>query len=144
MPGERPGRTIVEFQISVRERLRQLFWGELVALAAATGGPVYPGGVHRLTMPLALLLVIPQEHGGDAAAQEVIRRFEFLHHESGEFLDFYFLGWRWNSTSEVAKGITFDLLAFEECRQSLKQAGIRTFGGNADLILIVSVYRVSE
>jgi hypothetical protein len=87
-------------------------------------------------MPIALVMVLDEKNGGDVTAQELVRRFDLIHRESGKVIDFYFLGWDWIAAGDRTKGIRFDMDDFQECRSALKRAGVRTFGGNADLILV--------
>jgi hypothetical protein len=81
--------------------------------------------------PLGLLLVIDETHGGDSTAQELVKRFHLIDKESGNIIDFYYLGW-----TEVNGSLVFDLNLFEAWRDELKRAGVRRFGGNADLLLV--------
>ena len=90
----------------------------------------------RFCIPVGLLLVVDEEHGGDVTAQELCRRCRLLDAESRDAIDFYFLGWEWADPDDRAKGIRFNLGLFEDCRNRLKKQGIAAFGGNADLILV--------
>ena len=54
----------------------------------------------------------------------------------GKVIDFYFMGWDWINETDRTQGIRFDPEKFHECREVLKRVGIRSFGGNADLILV--------
>ena len=87
-------------------------------------------------MPVGIFLLLDKQNGGDATADELMRRFGLLDFESRTSLDFYFLGWRPIDASDKQRGISFDLRSFEEFRDALKKAGLRKFGGNADLILV--------
>jgi hypothetical protein len=113
----------------------------VVRLAERQGGPVpeadpHGGGRSHFVMPIALLLVIDQANGGDETAQELVARFHLLHAESRSIIDFYFMGWYWVDVQDRKKGIHFDLPSFQICRDTLKHLGIKTFGGNADMILV--------
>jgi hypothetical protein len=92
-------------------------------------------------VPVALLMVIDKANGGDVTSDELVRRFGLLHAESKNAIDFYFLGWEWQERSDRSKGIKFNLEVFEKCRTAFKKAGIKTFGGTADLILVDVRYR---
>jgi hypothetical protein len=94
-------------------------------------------GRETFVMPVGLFLVIDKDNGGDATAEELVKRFELLDCESCNVIDFYFLGWR---RSWEGSGIEFDIHEFAKIRQGLKLAGIKEFGGNADLILVDAVY----
>lgn len=98
--------------------------------------PNYPRGQSHFVMPIALLMVLDEANGGDVTAQELVRRFDLLHRESGNVIDFYFMGWDWISDGDRTKGIRFNVDKFENCRKSLKRIGVTAFGGNADLILV--------
>jgi hypothetical protein len=63
-----------------------------------------------------------------------------LHQESGNAIDFYLMGWDWVLRADRSRGIQFDLGAFNDCRRVLQRAGVRKFGGNADLILVDAHY----
>lgn len=83
-----------------------------------------------------------QEKWGGITGNELIRRFHLLDLESKNAIDFYFLGWRWRNEIDHSKGIRFDLHSFEECRNALRDIGVKTpFGGSADLILVDLRYR---
>jgi hypothetical protein len=97
-------------------------------------------GESRFVMPVGLFLLVDKTNGGDVTAQEICDRFHLLNRESHNIIDFYFLGWQWIDSSLRSKGIRFNLESFESCRNSLKQAGIDKFGGNADLILVDAHY----
>src|SRR4051812_8451001 len=86
-------------------------------------------------MPVGLFLVIDEENGGDMTARELFKRFNLLHSESQDVIDFYFLGWEWVKSWDRSAGIRFNLKSFESCRKALRDIGIDRFGGNADLIL---------
>jgi hypothetical protein len=87
----------------------------------------------RFCMPIALILVLDKDNGGDATAEELVRRFKLLDSESGTAIDFYFLGW---TKIDTPPHIEFDLDAFYECRHALEGMGVKRFGGYADLILV--------
>ena len=92
-------------------------------------------GQEEFYMPIGLLLVIDQMNGGDITAQELVRRFNLLDIESKNIIDFYFLGWELVNNDRL-EGIKFNFDAYKACRESLKSLGIKSFGGNADLILL--------
>jgi hypothetical protein len=82
-------------------------------------------------MPIVLVLVLDTENGGDATAEELVRRFHILDSESDRAIDFYFLGWH------LFRGrMSFNRHSFVATREKLKKMGVRNFGGNADLILV--------
>lgn len=93
-------------------------------------------GQSHFVVPVGLVMVLDEANGGDAVAQELVRRFHLLNQESGNIIDFYFLGWEWVDYWDRSKGIRFNLSAFDSCRAALKRAGVKSFGGNADLILV--------
>jgi len=95
-----------------------------------------PRGQSHFVVPIALLMVVDEANGGDTTAQELVRRFDLLHRESGNVIDFYFMGWDWINEGNRSQGIRFDLKKFENCRKVLKRLGVKSFGGNADLILV--------
>jgi hypothetical protein len=96
------------------------------------------GRTDRLVLPVALFLVLDEANGGDDTASEIIRRFNFLDVESRNVIDFYFLGWR--KRREPPPPLEFDLGAFAAHRDALKAAGVRMFGGHADLVLVDARY----
>jgi len=98
-------------------------------------------GLNEFALPVALVLVVDAEHGGDAVAEELVKRFRLLDAESTRIMDFYFLGWRQEAVVEGSQTLRFDLAAFEEFRGALRRAGIVEFGGYADLILCDAWYR---
>lgn len=128
------GATWSEFQSQLLRRLAMLA-GERRSKA----GEEEEADGH-LVMPVGLLLTIDEANGGDVTAQELVRRFDLLHQESGNLVDFYFMGWKWIKAGDRCKGIQFDLAAFNECRQVLNKAGVKKFGGNSDLILVDAHY----
>lgn len=87
-------------------------------------------------LPVGLILLIDEENGGDVTARELVKRFNLLHSESQDVIDFYFLGWEWVQGWDRTKGIRFNLKSFESCRNTLRALGVDRFGGNADLILV--------
>lgn len=98
-------------------------------------------GDFNFVFPVGMFLVLDTDNGGDVTGEELIKRFHLLHAESRNAIDFYFLGWQWINRSEHSKGIKFDLDSFEDCRNALKKAGVKKFGGSADLILVDVRYR---
>lgn len=112
---------VSQFKDIVQQRLRR---------AAADAGR------DDVTLPVALLLLIDKENGGDATADELARRFRLLDSESRDIIDFHFAGWR---PAANGQSIEFSFPAFAEFRQALRRAGVRRFGGNADLILVDAV-----
>src|SRR5437867_5398800 len=131
MVGDGPSGNVNEFEDALRSRMAVL------AAEWATRLGEYPdvGSFDQFVLPVGLLLMIDEANGGDATAQELIRRFHLLHQESSDIVDFYFMGWSWVDYGDRSKGIRFDLDTFAECRRALKRAGVKKFGGNADLIL---------
>jgi hypothetical protein len=91
-------------------------------------------------MPVGLFLVLDKNNGGDATAEELVSRFEFLDFESRNVVDFYFLGW----LQDPAGNLKFSLPDFRQFRSFLVEKGIKQFGGNADLILVDAHYKESE
>jgi hypothetical protein len=83
-------------------------------------------------VPLGLILVVDEAHGGDSTAKEIVNRFHLLDRESGNIIDFYYLGWRTRKRGDLL----FDLDLFSSWRKELKRVGVKHFGGNADLILV--------
>ncbi len=112
---------------------KQRLLHRLKALSAEAGGG-------RITLPVAMLLVVDKANGGDATAEELVARFNLLDFESRKVIDFYFLGWQPASPEGRYKGIRFDLEEFASCRSTLAKVGLRKFGGNADLILVDALY----
>jgi hypothetical protein len=90
-------------------------------------------GMRELALPVGILLVLDRANGGDNIGEELIRRFNLIDVESRNVIDFYFLGW--NSTPGGAQPLAFNLEAFQSCRDALRRAGVRGFGGYADLLL---------
>lgn len=88
----------------------------------------------QLVVPVGLFLVLDRANGGDDTADKIVRRFRFLDLESRQAIDFFFLGWKKSKKSGAA--LEFDLEAFEAFRDALRGAGVRAFGGNADLVLV--------
>src|SRR4030042_2773925 len=80
-----------------------------------------------IIMPVGIFLVIDRKHGGDATASEIIQRFHLLDMESKNYIDFYYVGWKFKAAK---KGLEFNLKLFEDCRDALKKMGVREFGGN--------------
>jgi hypothetical protein len=133
MPGEFPTgrRGWTGFQSMLMKRIDRLFQEQL-----EKGLNDENGLLRNFSMPCGIFLVIDEDNGGDSTAKEIIKRFNLLHEESGNVIDFYLLGWKWTEKGNRSKGITFDLKSFNSCRNILKEQGIRSFGGNADLILV--------
>jgi hypothetical protein len=137
--GDYPGGTgFSTFQVLLLERVIELAkeWARHQGLSTDDWVDWSEVGQSHFVMPVGLLMVIDEANGGDAVAQELVRRFHLLHQESGNIIDFYFLGWEWVDDWDRSKGIRFSLSAFDKCRTALKRAGVRSFGGNADLILV--------
>jgi len=115
---------IDDFRKILRYRMAELYCDEY--------GPLHQ---RSFVMPVGLLLVIDDANGGDITAVELFKRFNLLHSQSQNIIDFYFLGWEWNSRQRRSAGIKFNLLSFLSCQSTLSELGVR-FGGNADLILL--------
>lgn len=115
--------------------------GRLHTLAHEIADGLKPGKDFEFVMPIGMFLVLDKENGGDVTAQELVRRFQLLHAESKNAIDFYFLGWQWIAASDHSKGIKFDLASFTNCRNALAKVGVKSFGGSADLILVDVRYR---
>jgi hypothetical protein len=142
VPGDFPtGRTLSEFQHLLRQRIWDLFFERWQPDAFGIGSAERIR--RRLVMPVGLLLVVDEANGGDTTAQEVAKRFHLLHLESQNVIDFYFLGWRWNSVGDRSRGIRFDLESYHSCRAALQQCGVRCSGGNAELILVDAHFEAS-
>jgi len=133
MPGDAAPSGLALFQLQVMERVVRL--AEQQRKPSSDAGTRADGQRH-FVMPIALLLVIDEVNGGDETAKELVTRFHLLHAESASIIDFYFMGWYWVDVLDRHKGIRFDLSSFQACRQTLKHLGIKTFGGNADMILV--------
>jgi hypothetical protein len=86
----------------------------------------------EFAVPVALFLLVDEANGGDASANEVVKRFALLDAESRNVIDFFFLGWRAGSDGVL----TFDLSAFAQSRDTLRRLGVTRFGGNADLFVL--------
>lgn len=116
------------------EAFKTAIWLRLVNLQEEAGDT-------KIKMPTGIFLLIDKEHGGDATAEEIAKRFELLDFESKNVIDFYFFGWlvfnnAWRDMAgENKSGLAFNLKAFENCRAALRDIGITQFGGNADLII---------
>lgn len=93
----------------------------------------------EFVMPIGLCMVVPRSLGGDAVAQELIKRFGLLGFTSKKLIDFYFLGWRISRPDHLAD-VEFDEAGFASCYDGLRNVGVKRFGYNADLIL-VDAYR---
>ena len=128
MAASAPSGPFHSFPRMVLERVSQLAeeWAKSEGVSQAA----------HFVMPIGLLMVIDEANGGDATAKELLNRFHLLNAESGDIIEFYFMGWDWVSQGDPSQGIRFNLASFQECRRALKQAGIKSFGGNADLILV--------
>jgi len=87
--------------------------------------------MNELCVPVGMFLVLDRASGGNTIGDEVIRRFSLLDLESRNIIDFFFLGWGRSKSSSL----TFDLKAFQSCRDALHKAGVSGFGGYADLLL---------
>jgi hypothetical protein len=85
-------------------------------------------------MPIALCLAIPERFGGNKDAVEMISRFGLINVLSGTAIDFYYFGW--SVMSADGSEMNFDLLAFKNCWEWIFNAGVKRFGGNADLIIV--------
>jgi hypothetical protein len=81
-------------------------------------------GETEFFMPVGLFLVVDKENGGDATAEELVSRFEFLDFESRNVVDFYFLGWLQDSGGNLK----FSLTDFRQFRSFLIGKGIKQFG----------------
>jgi hypothetical protein len=90
-------------------------------------------GLRELAMPVGIFLVLDRANGGDATADELVRRFKLIDAESRNIIDFFFLGW--GPSPDTSPPLSFDLNAFQSCRKALKRAGVKGFGGYADLLL---------
>ncbi len=111
-----PSTAVSQFRRIVHERLKHA---------------VRETGRDDVVVPVGLLLLIDRENGGDATADELAKRFNLLDSESRDIIDFHFAGWK-----RAGKSIEFSLDAFSQFREALRDAGVQSFGGNADLILV--------
>jgi hypothetical protein len=123
MGGGYVAKDVNEFCETVRQRLR--------SLAQESELPI--------VLPLGLFLVIDEANGDSETARELVKRIFLLDQESKNIIDFYYLGWSLKKSDPdpgSADRAQFSLKSFAEFRQTLSLAGIRDFGGNADLILV--------
>lgn len=90
-------------------------------------------GMNELAVPVGIFLVIDRENGGNDTGEELIRRFNLIDVESRDLIDFFFLGW--SRSDSGPSRISFDLSAFQSCRDALRKAGVGGFGGYADLFV---------
>ncbi len=138
MPGDFPADSMSEFQRILEERMEQLFFERWKSDVVEPDKNKRPR--RRVVLPVGLFLVVDAENGGDVTAQELIKRFNLLHVESQNAIDFYFLGWDWKWPGDRSHGISFDPQSLQSCRRILKKAGVKTSGGNAELILVDAVF----
>lgn len=138
MPGDFPAHTITAFQSTLNHRFIELFHERWKGDAVEPDVKKRPR--RRVVLPVGLLLVVDEENGGDATAQELVKRFNLLHVESQNAIDFYFLGWEWRWEGNRSKGIQFNPEYLRLCRDALRTAGVKTSGGNAELILVDAVF----
>ena len=90
-------------------------------------------GQQEFCVPVGIFPVLDTANGGDSTGEELIRRFNLMDLESRDVIDFFFLGWQLSPGG--SQPLTFDLAAFLSCRDALKRAGVKGFGGYADLLL---------
>jgi hypothetical protein len=90
-------------------------------------------GMTELAVPVGIFLLLDESNGGNAVGDEIVRRFNLIDAESRKVIDFYFMGWSRSKSDPAA--LAFDLNAFQACRQALSKAGVKGFGGYADLLL---------
>jgi hypothetical protein len=87
-------------------------------------------------MPVGIVLVLPNEHGGSTISDEIVKRFQLLDKTSRDYIDFHYLGWDdFRRTGNQDWQLTFDLDAFVEAKAELAKIGIQ-FGGYADLLVL--------
>jgi hypothetical protein len=141
MPGDFVAPSLSVFQRELQRRLKQLFLERWESDAIVTDYKKRPK--RRLVLPVGLFLVVDDANGGDITAQELVKRFNILHINSENAIDFYFLGWEWNEQGNRDKGIHFDPQSLQECRKALKLAGVKTSGSNAELILVDAVFEAT-
>jgi hypothetical protein len=91
-------------------------------------------GLPTIRIPIGICIVLSSNHGGNAIAEELIRRFHLLNLESGSYIDFYFPGWY--ESSRESEQLEFSLSEFVETKSELRKAGVTRFSGNADLLLV--------
>ncbi|HUU17622.1 MAG TPA: hypothetical protein VMW72_10770 [Sedimentisphaerales bacterium] len=95
-------------------------------------------GDDDLVLPIGIFLVVDEDNGGDATAQELVKRLFLLDRQSRHSIDFFYLGW--SALPETDRGseqrITFDVDRFTQCLSALRDHGVTNFGGNADLLLV--------
>ncbi|WP_420124906.1 hypothetical protein [Longimicrobium sp.] len=94
------------------------------------------GSTDSVTIPIGICLVLASEHGGNTVASELIQRFHLLNLESGDAIDFYYLGWRVETDGKGDQHLQFSLPDYVAAKQLLQSTGVRGFSGNADLILV--------
>jgi hypothetical protein len=94
-------------------------------------------GMAQLAFPVGVFLVLDHENGGDQTGAELIRRFNFIDVESRNVIDFFFLGWKRSKSTPTQ--LTFDLTAFQCCREAFQKVGVTAFGGYADLLLFDAI-----
>jgi hypothetical protein len=121
MPGDFPSRSFSDFQDTLSDRMRELFY-ELVGASDRERGSAFKGDSKlRFVMPVGLLFVIDEANGGDITAETLVKRFRLLHAESANIIDFYFLGWKWAEPGHRDKGIQFDAESFEACSEEARR-----------------------
>ena len=89
-------------------------------------------------LPIGIFLVVDADNGGDATAQELVKRLFLLDRQSGHSIDFFYLGWSAlpETHGEPKQRIEFDVDQFTQCLSALRDHGVTKFGGNADLLLV--------
>jgi hypothetical protein len=95
-------------------------------------------GEAAFCMPVALLLLADEPHGGAVRAEELVQRFNLSDFESRNLFDFFFPGW--SAAGAKAKGIAFDLRSLAGFRQALRAAGVHAPEGHAELVLVDAGY----
>jgi hypothetical protein len=118
------------FAIEDLEGFKLRLWNRMKDLASESQ-------LETFRLPVGLFLVLDQARGGNATAEELVRRFDLLDFESKSFVDFYFLGW---IRQDKEPGLRFSWPRFQEFRTALQAIGVKEFGGNADLILLDAVW----
>ena len=63
---------------------------ELVHLVSESLRSIAQSERGKIILPVGILLVLGKEHGGDASAKEVIKRFNLLDKRSDKYINFYY------------------------------------------------------
>jgi hypothetical protein len=91
MPDGSAGGGFSTFQVLLLKRVTQLAQ-EWSGHEESKFVPMVPKGKSHFIMPIGLVMVVDEANGGNATAQELVRRFDLLHRESGQSHRFLFHG----------------------------------------------------